>query len=136
MAEKSAPQPKLRPRPLSPHLSIYKPQITSVTSITHRATGVFLLLGLFVLVKLLWEIATQSACQCMSTLLHTQGGKVALTLWAAAFYYHLFNGIRHLLWDFGKGYEVHTAARTGWLVILGTIATTALSWYLANGGTL
>lgn len=135
MAE-NAPKSTLRKRPLSPHLSVYKPQMSSVTSITHRATGVFLLIGAFVLVKLLWEIATHSTCQCMSGLLHTIIGKLALLAWSAALYYHLFNGIRHLSWDAGKGFEVKTSDRNGWVVIILTFAATALSWVLAMGGSL
>lgn len=135
MAEKAQISMK-RERPVSPHLSIYKPQITTFTSITHRATGVFLTLGLFVLVGLLYQLAFPSPCNCIAGFLHTIVGKLALLGWSAALYYHLFNGIRHLFWDAGKGFEVATASRTGVLVIAATIAATALSWVIALGGNL
>ncbi len=117
-----------RERPLSPHLSIYKPQITSFTSIMHRLSGVFLLLGVFVFAYWLYEIAVPGDCNCVTWALQTIIGKLALFAWTLAIYYHLFNGIRHLLWDVGLGFEISTATRTGWLVIIITILATAGSW--------
>ncbi len=121
-------------RPLSPHLSIYKPQITSVLSITHRATGFALFVGALVLSW--WIILSVYGCSsCITGLLFTPVGKVFLFLWSAALYYHLLNGVRHLFWDMGKGFEIKTVNKSGVAVIFGTILLTAGSWYsICQGG--
>ena len=114
-------------RPLSPHISIYKPQLTSVLSITHRLTGI----GLFVGALLLswWIVLNVYGCaSCINPLIMSIPGKVFLVLWTLALYYHLLNGIRHLFWDIGKGFEVKTVNFTGIIVLLGAVGLTLLSW--------
>lgn len=117
-------------RPLSPHLTIYKPQITSVLSITHRLTGIALFAGVLLLAW--WVVLRVYGCQsCLSTFTSNQIVGYILILFSLAFYYHLLNGIRHLFWDAGKGYEINTAARSGWAVLVGTVVLTVGSWFLS-----
>lgn len=119
-------------RPLSPHLQIYNNQLTSVMSITHRLTGIALALGslgmLWVLVSLSlggeYFVSTQA---CLNSPL----GKIALFLFSACLMYHLFNGVRHLFWDAGKGYELPDAYRSGYIVIFLTLLSTSALWIMA-----
>ena len=119
-------------RPLSPHLSIYKPQISSVLSILNRATGLALYAGTILMVAWLWSAAY--APESYTTLhqwLTTIPGKLLLLGWTAAFYFHLFAGIRHLLWDTGRCLTVPAVDKTGILAIILTIAFTAFTWGVA-----
>ena len=122
-------------RPLSPHLSIYKPQMSSVLSILHRITGVGLFIGALILVW--WIIAGVYSSFNPNVLLwsfwNSLIGKILLFCWSAALFYHLLNGIRHLFWDVGMGFKVPTADKTGMAVLFGTVLLTGLSWYLAIG---
>lgn len=121
-------------RPLSPHLQVYKPQLTSVLSITHRGTGVFLSLGALLLSCWLLTIATgPQSYQNLQVHLTNWYGQVALLLWAFSFFYHLANGIRHLFWDAGMGLEISTAYISGYITISVSVILTALTWYLACG---
>jgi succinate dehydrogenase / fumarate reductase cytochrome b subunit len=116
-------------RPLSPHLTIYKPQITSVLSITHRLTGVALLIGAVLLAW--WIVFNVYGCgSCINPLIASNLGKIFLFLWSLALYYHLLNGIRHLFWDMGKGFEIKTVNFTGVLVLILTIILTVSTWLL------
>lgn len=121
-------------RPLSPHLGIYRWQITSMTSIAHRMTGIALYAGAVVMVAWLALAAYGPAHyakwhQCASS----WGGRLLLLGWLLSFYYHLANGIRHLFWDMGKGFTIRTATITGWLVIVFTFAATAASCAYITG---
>ncbi len=117
-------------RPLSPHLTIYKPQITSVLSITHRLTGLALFAGVLLLAW--WVVLKVYGCDsCVTKLSSHPIVHPVLILFSMAFYYHLLNGIRHLFWDAGKGYEINTAARSGWAVLIGTVVLTVGSWFLS-----
>ena len=124
-------------RPLSPHLQIYRPQLTSLLSVTHRATGVFLSIGIPFFLYWLWSL--ESGPQAFSNAMQFFGsfiGRSLLLLWTLAFYYHLCNGIRHLFWDAGKGFELEQAYRSGWMVIVAAVSLTLLSWigaYLTRG---
>jgi succinate dehydrogenase / fumarate reductase cytochrome b subunit len=126
------------PRPTSPHLQIYRPQLTAVTSILHRITGVVLAIGTLALVY--WLVAAAMGDQSFDTAQVIAGswiGRLALFGWTLAFFYHLFNGIRHLAWDAGWGFELPDAYRSGWAVIIGTVVLTLLAWiigYAARGG--
>lgn len=116
-------------RPTSPHLSIYKWQITMVLSITHRATGVALYAGAILMV--LWMVAAAYYPAHYATwhgYLISPIGRILLLSWTLSFYFHLANGVRHLFWDMGKGFTLPAAARSGWLVVLFTLGMTALSW--------
>lgn len=123
-----------RERPLSPFMipNHYKPQITSVLSITHRLTGIFLLLGAFAFVWLLIEVSFWNGkCHCVSTFLYSWTGQIFLLGWSLSLYYHLLNGIRHLFWDAGYGFKLETVTKSGIAVIVGTILLTGLTWWAA-----
>lgn len=111
-----------RKRPLSPHIQVYKPQITSLTSILHRATGAFLYIGVVLLCIFIsyyaYQIDVSSAqeykCDCWITRTIIY---ILAFAWTFSLYYHLCNGIRHLFWDIGKGFEISQAKKTGYLVL-------------------
>lgn len=121
--------------PLSPHLQIYKKQLTSVLSITHRATGVFLSLGALLLSYWLMAVAA-GPDQFARTSTHIQAwyGQILLFLFCLSFYYHLCNGIRHLFWDAGMGLELDSTYRSGYAVVIVSVLLTLLTWYA--GGAL
>ena len=125
-------------RPLSPHLQIYRPQLTSVLSILHRLTGVALALGTGLLV---WWLAAAAAgpeaFAGANEFLGSIFGRLLLLGWSFALFYHLCNGIRHLFWDAGYGYEIATLNRSGWLALVAALALTVIAWlaaYAARGG--
>jgi len=126
-----------RARPLSPHLQVYKPQITSVMSITHRATGVALALGTLLLTAWVVLVAVgPEAYDGFAGFLAGWFGKLLLLGWSVALFYHLLNGIRHLFWDAGYGYELPTMQSTGYVVLAGTALLTVLAWGLGLAGGL
>ncbi len=119
-------------RPLSPHLQIYRPQISSVLSILHRMTGVGMALGAVLVVWWLLAAATgPEYFAIVDGLLTSWVGLLVLlgVTWALA--YHLLNGIRHLFWDMGYGYELETVDKTGWAVVIGSAVLTVLLWLVA-----
>ena len=119
-------------RPLSPHIQIYKPQLTSVLSITHRATGVFLCLGAMVFAW--WVVALSIGPEAFAAVRAALGswlGRLLLFAWTFSFFFHLCNGVRHLFWDAGLGLELQSAYASGKAVIAGSIALTLLAWVLA-----
>lgn len=119
------------PRPISPHLQVYRPQLTSVLSILHRITGVFLALGILPLIY--WLVAAAASPEAFDQAQALAGsivGRTLLFLWTGAFFYHLLNGIRHLAWDAGWGYELTTVYRSGWTVLIGTMILTITAWAL------
>jgi len=124
-------------RPLSPHLQVYRPQLTSMLSILHRGTGVFLALGTPFLVCWLMTLASgpQAYAQIQQCLSHWFV-QLALLGWTFALFYHLCNGIRHLFWDAGKGFEISSVYKSGWLVVLCAAILTAICFGLAitSGG--
>ena len=116
-------------RPLSPHLQVYRPQITSILSILHRFTGIALVVGTLLLVY--WLVATASgagAYEVAQGLIGSIIGRLMLFGWTFALFYHLCNGIRHLCWDAGWGYELNTARNSGLLVFGSSILLTLISW--------
>jgi succinate dehydrogenase / fumarate reductase cytochrome b subunit len=119
-------------------LQVYKPQLTSVLSILHRITGVALALGTLLLVWWLVAAATgPGAYDAAQGFIGSILGRLLLLGWTYALFYHLANGIRHLLWDAGWGFELSTAYTTGWLVVIVSIVLTLVSWlggYAALGG--
>lgn len=123
-------------RPLSPHLQIYRPQLTSVLSITHRGTGVFLAVATLLMVY--WLAALAGGEQSYSSAQAFFGswlGQLILLGCTFSLFYHLCNGVRHLFWDVGVGFEIETAYRSGWAVVIASIAMTVLAWIivLASG---
>jgi len=124
-----------RQRPLSPHLDIYKKQITSVLSITHRMTGVVLAIGALLVTA--WLVCVASDVDCYAwcqQILASWFGKLALFTFSASLIYHLLNGVRHLLWDIGWGMEIQTVVKSGYLVVALAIGLTGLLWFVALTG--
>jgi succinate dehydrogenase / fumarate reductase cytochrome b subunit len=123
-------------RPLSPHLGIYRWQISMSLSILHRITGMALFAGSALLVLWLWSAAYSPAFfTTLHNCLTSMPGKVCLLGWLAAFYYHLGNGIRHLFWDAGYGFSLPVMNRSGWTVVLFALLMTAATWgYAMPGG--
>lgn len=118
-------------RPLSPHLQIYRPQLTSVLSILHRGSGVALALGAVLLAWWLWAVAAgPGAYQLAHGFFSAWFGKALLFVWTLCTFYHLCNGIRHLLWDAGYGFELPAAYLSGKIVLVATVVLTALAWLL------
>ena len=121
---------KAKQRPLSPFMigPYYKPQMTSLMSIAHRASGVFLsLVGAPLL--LWWLIALSSGPESYQALLDTFSGwlgKLALLACVLSLAYHLFNGIRHLVWDSGRALDIRSAYTAGWLVLAATVLLSAV----------
>ena len=119
-------------RPLSPHLQIYKPQLTSLLSITHRLTGVFLTFGTVLLVYWLYSIAAGEASYAVSmAVLASFPGRLLLLFCTFSLFYHLANGIRHLAWDTGNGFELESVYRTGQFVLVTAGALTLITWIIA-----
>ena len=119
-------------RPLSPHIQIYKPQLTSALSILHRATGIFLCLGAIVFAW--WVIALAVGPESYETVRRVLGswlGRLLLFAWTFSFFYHLCNGVRHLFWDAGVGFEIRTACASGKAVVVASIAMTFVAFGLA-----
>ena len=120
-------------RPLSPHLSIYRWPITMTTSILHRATGVAMSVGFIVFVAWLVKAASGPAAYAMFVgTLSTLVGKILLIGWSFAFFFHLSNGVRHLVWDSGRGFEKATANASAWFVLLLAIVLTAVFWWASS----
>ena len=120
-------------RPLSPHLSIYRWPLNMATSILHRATGVGLSVGFIVLVGWLFDAASGPDVYAKFLgVMDSTIGCVLLVGWSYAFFYHLANGIRHLVWDTGRGLEKDQATRSGWFVILASVVLTAAFWVVAS----
>ncbi|MCW8846844.1 MAG: succinate dehydrogenase, cytochrome b556 subunit [Gammaproteobacteria bacterium] len=118
-------------RPLSPHLQVYRWQITMVMSILHRATGIALALGSLVLVYWLASLASGPAAYAdAQALLGSNLARVLLGCVSFAFFYHLSNGVRHLVWDTGRGFEISQLYRSGYLAVAASIVLTAGFWLL------
>jgi succinate dehydrogenase / fumarate reductase cytochrome b subunit len=125
---------KLVRRPISPFMlgSAYKPQMSSMTSIMHRITGCAL--GVGTLLLTLWLVTAASgddAFSIVQAFLSSWIGILVLIGFTAALFYHFCNGIRHLAWDAGKGFDLPTMHRTGAIVIAATIVLTLAFWVIA-----
>ncbi len=123
-------------RPLSPHLQIYRFPLTVVLSITHRLTGALLALANVALVA--WLVAVASDDGVVYETLHewfaSVPGRLLLIAWSAILYFHLCNGIRHLFWDAGYGFDLHTTDLSAVAALLATAVLTALTWWLFLAG--
>ena len=118
-------------RPLSPHLSIYRWPITMTLSILHRVTGVAMSLGLVVLATWLVSVAAGPAdYERFATLMASLVGRLLLIGWSFAFFLHFANGVRHLFWDAGHGFEKSQANASAWFVLITAIIMTAGFWVL------
>ena len=124
-------------RPLSPHLQVYKPQLTSTMSILHRITGVVLALGSLLFAAWLVAVAGGAdAFELARAALASVPGQVVLFGLSACLVYHFLNGIRHLAWDAGHGFEIPKFYASGYAVAVLTVLITAGLWWagLAMGG--
>ena len=120
-----------KPRPLSPHLQVYRPQLTSVMSIMHRISGAVLATGSLILVIWLTALAAgDNVFSFVTAALHHPVGQLALFGYSLALVYHGLNGVRHLLWDLRIGLEVGQVYQSGYLVLSLTVIVTALLWLL------
>lgn len=120
---------KTRQRPLSPHLQVYKPQLTSVMSILHRMTGAANAIGLVLFAW--WLMAAASGAPSYETFINfitSPFGYLLLFGWSISILYHLCNGIRHLIWDTGHLFKIENAYRAGYIVLSVTVILTALVW--------
>ncbi|MBS0271266.1 MAG: succinate dehydrogenase, cytochrome b556 subunit [Proteobacteria bacterium] len=118
-------------RPLSPHLQIYKIQITSLLSILHRGTGIVLYGGS--VIWALWFFALAMGVESykfMQSVMLSPLGLIILFGWSFSFFYHLCNGIRHLCWDIGIGYDLSSVRFTGWMVVTMSTLLTGVAWIL------
>ena len=117
-------------RPLSPHLQVYRPQMTSVLSIFHRMSGAGLWLGTVVLTYWLYATALgPEQYDIAQAIFGSWIGMLALLGWSFALFYHLCNGIRHLFWDVGWGFELPVVYASGWGVLGATLALTLGAWW-------
>ena len=125
-------------RPLSPHLQIYKWQVQMVTSILHRATGIALAVGTLLLAWALVALAQGDAAYArFKAVIGSPLGIVLLVGWSWSLFFHLCNGIRHLLQDAGLGYAVAQFVRSSWLAVVGSVVLLVLVWgyvLMAGGG--
>ena len=120
------------PRPMSPHLQIYKLPFTAKLSILHRGTGAVLFAGLILMVFVLLSIAGGAeSWASMQSFLNSFIGKFILFGFTFCLYYHMCNGIRHLFWDIGKGLELEDAKKSGLAVIAVSVFLTLLTWIIA-----
>lgn len=138
MSKSAATRPGARPRPLSPHLSVYRPPITMTTSIVHRITGAALYFG--TLLVAWWLIAaavSPSYFAFVDQIFGSWFGRLVLFGYTWALMQHMLGGIRHLIWDTGAGLEKDTASRLAWASTAGALVLTILVWvagYMARGG--
>lgn len=122
----------VRERPLSPHVQVWRWHVTMLTSILHRATGVALYVGALLLAG--WAIALATgpdAYACYMGLLGSLPGRLVMLGLTVAIFYHLANGVRHLVWDAGKGLDVKSANLTAVVAIAFALAATAAVWSIA-----
>ncbi len=122
-------------RPLSPHLQIYRIQITSALSILNRLTGVGMALTAVLIVW--WFGAAASSPGYFARvdgILTSWFGLAVMSVSVWALWYHLLNGIRHLVWDTGRGFDLARVTQSGWAVVAGSVVLTVLTLLVAGGG--
>lgn len=119
----------LQDRPHSPHIQIYRPQLTSVLSITHRLTGVLLsVAGIMVAIWLIAGSLGPKPYEVVVTVLRSWVGLIVLFGWTFCTFFHLCNGVRHLWWDAGKGFELRSIYLSGWSVVFASMVLTIATW--------
>ncbi|MBT5219544.1 MAG: succinate dehydrogenase, cytochrome b556 subunit [Woeseia sp.] len=118
-------------RPISPHLTVYRWPITMTLSILHRMTGFALSAGLVAFVVWLeaiaWDVIPYATFYEVS---HSALGQIALLGWLFSFFFHLCNGVRHLIWDSGRLFEKSQAIASSWLIIISAVVLTTCYWLL------
>lgn len=124
-------------RPLSPHLQVYRWQVSNTLSILHRLTGVGMSVGALALVAWLLALASgQTAFLQATEVFRSLGGQLLLIAWTFCFFYHLCNGLRHLAWDAGHGFDRETARKSGLAVVAASLVLTLAFWIAALSGGL
>src|SRR5688572_17234266 len=124
---------KFPSRPLSPHLQIYRPQLTSVLSFAHRLTGVTL--GVYAIALVAWLMAAAAGPQAYSIaqgFMQSWFGQILMVGGSFCFFLHLCGGIRHLFWDAGRGLELRVIYASGWAVVTASTALTAAAWLVSS----
>lgn len=121
-------------RPLSPHLQIYRLPLNALLSITHRMTGLVLVIGaIWTVVLLIAAAGGSQPYQTFYVAMTSWIGQVILFGMTLALYTHLCTGVRHLFWDAGYGFDLATTQRTSRAVIVGALSLTVLTWGIAFG---
>lgn len=119
-------------RPLSPHLQVYRLPITALMSISNRIAGVSMIFGIFMLLWLLTGAAIgPDSYKYFMDFASSTIGKIMIFGWSVALFYHMCNGIRHLIWDTGLMFDKNIAEKSGYIVILAAIILTIVTWYCA-----
>lgn len=119
-------------KPLSPHIQIYRWEITMLVSIFHRATGIAMAIGTAFVVWMLLALAMgEDAYQCFHDFITSPLGMLMLLGWTFAIFLHMANGIRHFVWDIGKGYSIPAARNGAIIVLLVAALMTAIVWCVA-----
>ena len=120
-------------RPLSPHLQIYRPQLTSVLSFSHRLSGIVVGMCAVVLVALLIAAASgPRSYDALQAFIRAWPGQILLFAGTFAFFLHLCGGIRHLFWDSGRGFELRTIYASGWTVVAASAMLTVIAWIVGS----
>ena len=120
--------------PLSPHLQIYRWQITSILSILHRITGILLSVGTILLTSWLFSIGLgKESFDFVNSIASSFIGRTILIGFTWAVCFHMLNGVRHLMWDAGYGLKTLTVKITGWLVVISSFILTVLIWLYSKG---
>ena len=118
-------------RPTSPHLTIYKPQITSLLSISHRITGIIQSFGLFLIfILILLIISEKETYKLVELFIQSLIGKIFFILYTFSLLYHTLNGIRHLIWDLGFGFDLKNVNYSGYSIIFLSIFLNFMLWTL------
>ncbi len=116
-------------RPLSPHLTIYKPQITSILSISHRIAGVFQSIGLVIMSFFIFILYIgENLYDIADIIINSIIGKAFFIIYTFSLLYHLFNGVRHLLWDIGFGYSIKSVTYSGYFTIFAAFFSNLIIW--------
>ncbi len=119
-------------RPLSPHLQVYRPQLTSVLSIMNRLSGIATSVGTLLLVW--WLVASAGSPGGFATMQWFMGSIVGMVLlfgWTVALVYHFVGGMRHLTWDAGYGFDLPQVYASGWAAVAATVVCTVVIWVVA-----
>lgn len=115
-------------RPLSPHLTIYRPQLTSMTSILTRITGNAMLISALLIVWWFLAAATSPEAYAVANgFLTSWFGDLVMTFSVLGLWYHTLAGVRHLIWDNGIGLDIPTAEKMGWAVVIGSVVLTIIT---------
>ncbi|HTZ68157.1 MAG TPA: succinate dehydrogenase, cytochrome b556 subunit [Roseiarcus sp.] len=120
-----------RPRPLSPHLSIYRPTMTMAMSLAHRVSGIALYVGVLLLAWfLIAASADASSFAVVSGFLGSFIGQVVLFLLTWALFHHLVGGVRHIVWDAGYGLDAPLRDQLAWATLIGGFVLSVLVWII------